>query len=197
MMMMITNDCRFPRVTRVRSDKCPRTATSLPELLRLYEISKTQVFKLGEDVDMKDDCVKEDVNVKSEPTDSGRKSTLTTRKSRPTKTFESQQSTRRDVKVKEEASSSSCSDTSFVDGERKTALVCDLPNLFDGIVVESFPKQFEYYEDVVRYFIAYGGKISNKGVTHKIGSKKGTVKLDWIWNSVRRRTKLAEADFMN
>ena len=74
---------------------------------------------------------------------------------------------------------------------------CNLPNVFNGIVIQSLPGDRNKYENLRRYFIAYGGTFSDKGVTHRIGTTKDTTKVEWLIESVKRRRLVDEDPFKN
>lgn len=74
---------------------------------------------------------------------------------------------------------------------------CNLPDVFKGIVIQSLPGDRKKYENLRRYFIAYGGTLSDKGVTHRIGTAKDTTKVEWLIESVKRRRLVDEDPFKN
>ena len=74
---------------------------------------------------------------------------------------------------------------------------CNLPDVFSGIVIEKLPGDPKQYENLRRYFVAYGGTLSDAGITHHIGTTRGTTKVEWLLESVKRRRLLEENDFRN
>lgn len=74
---------------------------------------------------------------------------------------------------------------------------CDLPCVFSGIVIEALPGEPHQYDNLRRYFVAYGGKFSETEVTHRIGTAKGSTKVDWLLESLKRRRLLDEKLFQN
>lgn len=74
---------------------------------------------------------------------------------------------------------------------------CDLPNVFSGVVIDSLPGDRRKYENLRRYFVAYGGRVGETGVTHRIGTTKDTTKVEWLIESVKRRRLVDERQFRN
>lgn len=183
---------RFPRVTRIRDDKAPEDATSLSELKQLFKTSKEQVLKLDEDcdddeVEMKEENSGEDTAPKASSSRESNGGTTSVKKPLVKKEDEDEV---HHVAVKKAISLNDAKDSRIP--------ACDLPLVFTGIVIESLPKDFKYYEDLVRYFVAYDGKISRKDVTHQIAGltgpkRRGYVSVDWLWESIKRR-KLQDVD---
>ncbi|OQR77067.1 DNA ligase 3-like [Tropilaelaps mercedesae] len=201
---------RFPRVARIRTDKSPENATTLRELIQLFDTSKTQVLKLNENVEDEDSV---DWGVQSQFNEQDNKSRvdLSERKNLDLDNGDNEFLEKSSSKIKKESVSPikkilQC-DTEDVSREQaiqqikgrndRQLPVCDLPKVFSGVVVEKFSSDFKFYEDLIRYFIAYDGKIDKKGVTHTIGTEKGTVRIEWIWESIKRRTRLDIAKFVN
>lgn len=237
---------RFPRVSRIRNDKSAEDATSLEELIRLFNLSKRQVLKLDDEVGnhitrSNDELLpgetrdgnkfntstpeKNKKNARDRFDSAGNESCdkspkkgkkesispakiLTSSPSRKANSRTVKNNTEKEITFKKDESSLFTVDSSACTGEdgekaegvnraRRRLPECDLPRLFTGIVVETLPTDFRYYQDLSRYFIAYDGKISKKGVTHEIGTKKGTVCIDWIWESIKRRTKVDIDSYIN
>lgn len=175
---------RFPRVTKIRSDKCWKSATSLKELKVLYTKSKehTDVSLLLKDIkeDMEEKKRKSD-----EPSPQG---------SKKLKTLDSF------VKVESKAEKRSEDRQKDKKEQNKVEIINPLPNYFEEIKVLLEDQVKEKAWDFIRHFIAYGGVIcknSEEDVTHVVHLKNAVsdittqcrsdvkhVTVDWIKNCV-------------
>lgn len=199
---------RFPRVTRIRSDKDWEQATSLAELKELYKKSKeTSDFSLS--------GIIPESTPPSSPKKSPRKrqpvSPLVTKGSKLMK--KNDEGSEIENENEDEVSSSSdvsqrffpstlpsTSESKFqmqstkmskgAEKSDKYILQFALPDVFVGVRI-FIPDIVPPDEKAVleRYFVAYGGELLKKHekekATHKIGKK--VEELNWLWESIREQ----------
>uniref|UniRef100_A0A1B6ENC4 DNA ligase n=1 Tax=Cuerna arida TaxID=1464854 RepID=A0A1B6ENC4_9HEMI len=188
---------RFPRVTRIRSDKDWETATSLPELQNLYKLSKdTSDFTLAS------------TSTVSSPVTSPRKRPATPQQSPRKKRANASSPT---ISGGDEDSTATTAakgnikcttvvtrDTSNDAPPQKKArdLKNPLPDIFVGVKL-FLPEEGVANRDVLeRYFVAYGGDLLKGNnadeATHTVmGTNQdeplaGTaVDVSWLWDSIK------------
>ncbi|GFQ96986.1 DNA ligase 3 [Trichonephila clavata] len=176
---------RFPRVSRVRTDKNWETATNLQELKDIYEASKTKSELIGlrtgnSDVDDDNDDNKDNVD-KSSGSDASSSGETPKRKTdefersvskKPKKEDtangssekEKTKSEKTNARKKNSEEDSSLSKKKKVDSSKKTENLSkpsgknDLPNVFSGVKLH-IPTSLEKSEELRRYFIAFDGHL--------------------------------------
>ncbi|KAK3908725.1 DNA ligase 3 [Frankliniella fusca] len=170
---------RFPRVTRIRSDKTWEQATSLPELRALYKKSKeTADFSLAA---MAGAAAGSDSPCKSTPPSSPRKAATTPNKGSPARPRGS----------------------GGAGGGRGTA---PLPDVFLGVQLRMPPGLSDDEEyNLKRYFLGYGGTLlkrnSSRRPTHVLHTPQASgaseddaeainVDIKWLWDCVKRQRLL-------
>ncbi|KAK4882679.1 hypothetical protein RN001_005998 [Aquatica leii] len=137
---------RFPRVTKIRSDKSWEEATTLKELQKLYQRSKEATdIKLLMDVD----------------NDTNHTSTTELPKKKSPKTISGTKRKREKSFTKEPTSKVTNTVTKRAKHDEIDTIKEPLPNIFEDVrllVEEGGEKQFDKW---IRYFIAYGGTLVN------------------------------------
>ncbi|XP_054263883.1 DNA ligase 3 isoform X2 [Macrosteles quadrilineatus] len=196
---------RFPRVTRIRSDKDWETATSLPELQELYKTSKdTSDFTLG--------GASGSTSNSSSPTSSPRKRAATDDSPRK-KPEESPRKKRASEPERPSAvdvvpGKKMLKRVTVVDDEnndssldpppkkKQRVLKNPLPDVFVGVRLHLPEDGIEKRDVLERYFIAYGGEIVPADeATHTIVDEGGNPPLSgvgvseaWLWDSIKLQT---------
>jgi len=198
---------RFPRVTRIRSDKNWETATSLPELQQLYKTSKdTSDFTLASastspTTSKTASPVSSPVKRKADAGMSPRKKRTAIDSPSPSKAERPATSTGLGVvkKTTVVTSAPDC-DTSEPPQKRARTLKNPLPDVFVGVRL-SLPQDGITDKDVLeRYFVAFGGDLLRaaeadeathtviSGNTEQDGQESvaGTaVDVAWLWDSIK------------
>ncbi|KAJ8980791.1 hypothetical protein NQ317_004793 [Molorchus minor] len=172
---------RFPRVTRIRDDKCWKTATNVQELQQLYKSSKesTDVSLLTKDIKDVGETSKDDEEpvVKKRKKDVKKeKKTIQKNESSPKQEkrnkadlFDSKEVDRdkneeneldlNNTSVKQLAANNNyCNDIQM----ESTEIEAPIPDYFKGIqALLEDELHTEEHSDIIRYFIAYGGVVLN------------------------------------
>ena len=214
---------RFPRVTKIRSDKDWASATNLSELKKLFKKSKdTSNFSFlntsrsssstGGETTGDDGTPKKLKKRKNDDDDEKKTDTTTVKKSR--KADENVEAYFEETDTEEEGEKNPSENSE----SKEKSFSNPLPNIFTGCVIQ-IPKEYKNYDLLRRYLIAYDGKLydpeketsvengKNK-VTHvihlnKVGKivknekywDKGVrhVHVNWIWNSIKLLDKQPES----
>lgn len=188
---------RFPRVTRIRDDKTWKTATSLKELKKLYEVSKetTDMIGLAEPDDYESDG----------------KSSSSSRSSRSSKKRKADSSPEKTRKRRRSGSASPGKKMKLDEAlpvastdKRKRAPVhlSGLPDVFSGVKLY-LPPSVPDVDVLRRYFIAYDGdlveddEVSSANIAVVLngdsdgrcpGAEKVTV--DWLWDCIKLQKRI-------
>lgn len=199
---------RFPRVTRIRTDKTPKEATTLPELRKMFQNSRAKPFDLdlGEDEDSVANIsfASSDKSSSSEKSASPRKKNSSKRSDSP-KQAPSSVSKQEPAPTKKRQAEGSPKDVTTkpdVPAEMKKK-ICDFPDVFTGVRM-CLPQS----RLLRRYFVAYDGtlaKSESDDVTHTLSSPNvgarrsaGTVKtvtVDWLWDSIKHQKRQDEVKY--
>lgn len=214
---------RFPRVTRIRTDKTPKEATTLPELRKMLQNSRSQPFDMGR-IKGDDDSDTEISFALSEESASPKKPksspasklgcnkakvgdnmdislTPTEKPHSPQKPVlpASKQQLSPARKRQADAVAKDVSKSEVVASTKKK--LCDFPDVFTGVRMHLPENRL-----LRRYFVAYDGILVRAGsedVTHVLSSSKmdsksrsaKTVTIDWLWDSIKHQKRLDEAKY--
>lgn len=184
---------RFPRVTHIRDDKTWRTATSLKELKKLYEISKetTDMIGLAEPDDDSD-------GRSSSSSRSGRSKHKHVSKKRKRGTSWSESPAE---KIK--ADDASPVHLATTDKRKDSPVhLSGLPDIFSGVKLY-LPPPIPDVDVLRRYFIAYDGVLleahekseANFAVVFNGDSNEGhpgaeQVTVDWLWDCIKLQKRI-------
>ncbi|XP_015263477.1 PREDICTED: DNA ligase 3 isoform X1 [Gekko japonicus] len=190
---------RFPRCTRIRDDKDWTTATNLPQLKELYQLSK-------EKSDFTVVATEED---NSTAGSSGENEGLG-RSSTPQKAVK-QPSSKSPAKIKKPEASKPLGKSPLKKAEEKRGEKRKAPepgedkgkqtllDIFTGVKLY-LPPSVEDFSKIRRYFIAYDGDLVQEfdtaSATHVMGDvdenlEAKHVSPDWIWACIRKRRLVA------
>ncbi|CAN8030804.1 unnamed protein product [Ixodes persulcatus] len=160
---------RFPRVTRIRYDKTPKEATSLPELRKLFKVSKENPFEAGKKTDAANKSPQgEDSSTKKSPHRSPQGGDSGTKKQSP------------------------------LPSSPKKKKLCDFPDVFTGVTM-FLPEDRLLRRYFVAYDgnLAKSDKDSVthvlKGDRVKLKAKR--VNLNWLWDSIKLQRRQEEAKY--
>ncbi|XP_025919524.1 DNA ligase 3 [Apteryx rowi] len=188
---------RFPRCTRIRDDKDWKTATNLPQLKELYQLSKEKAdFSVvaGEE---------EESTAGSSGENEGN-----SRSSTPHKTIKTPPSKSPAKAKKLEGSKAVIASPQKLEerrGEKRKASEMDdngkkaLLDIFTGVKLY-LPPSVKDFDKIRRYFIAYDGDLVQEfdtaSATHVIGDideNPGAKRVspNWIWECIRKRRLVA------
>ncbi|CAH1404442.1 unnamed protein product [Nezara viridula] len=199
---------RFPRVTRIRSDKDWAQATSLAELKQIYVKSKeTSDFSLSEGSSGYIPPTSPTKSPKKRPASTTPSSSpikipkmmknispgTATSKKRPLEG--TARTTSKILKIDDKISESKEMKEKVLKtwAEDKAAaqsysLKCPLPDVFIGVRLffpDTIPRdQKEFLE---RYFVAFGGELLNEEEKGNATHEVDVCDLDWLWNSMREQ----------
>uniref|UniRef100_A0A2R5LJI1 DNA ligase n=1 Tax=Ornithodoros turicata TaxID=34597 RepID=A0A2R5LJI1_9ACAR len=170
---------RFPRVVHIRTDKTAKEATTLPELRKLFKVSRSQGTITAEALGGK--AAKLSSERKEEDEDSLEDTKCAAQEAKGPRT---------PLKRKQ------C-ETPQTSG-KKQKKQCNFPNVFSGVRM-CLPEN----RLLRRYFVAYDGElVRDKDATHVIfgmGTKcKGVkvVKQEWLWDSIKRQERQPEKNYV-
>ncbi|KAK6630885.1 hypothetical protein RUM44_003055 [Polyplax serrata] len=210
---------RFPRVTKIRSDKDWSTATNLEELKNLYEKSKdTSDFSFGNKTSSCTIGDKEEDGQEDEQTEK-------VNKKRKKEQFESGEKKVKKAKVEDDAY---LEETDTEEDDRpeqnfeleKGKLPNSLPDIFTGCVIQ-MPKGYRNNHLLRRYLIAYDAQLYDPDrktslenpdtkVTHVVHLTKDAnikkekfwsryvrhVHVNWVWDSIKLLVKQEESKYV-
>lgn len=200
---------RFPRVTRIRTDKTPKEATTLPELRKMFQNSRAKPFDLGLGEDEDDNGVANasfastDKSSSLEKSSSPRKNNSSKRSDSPKQTPSSVSRQQPSPARKRQAERALKNDTKPEVPAGMKKKLCDFPDVFTGVRM-CLPQS----RLLRRYFIAYDGalaKSESDSVTHMLSSPNVGVRqcarsvkivtIDWLWDSIKHQKRQDEARY--
>uniref|UniRef100_A0A8B9BQ97 DNA ligase n=1 Tax=Anser brachyrhynchus TaxID=132585 RepID=A0A8B9BQ97_9AVES len=180
---------RFPRCTRIRDDKDWKTATNLPQLKELYQLSKEKAdFSVvaGEE---------EESTAGSSGENEGNSRSSTPHKTTKTPPSKSPAKAKKpEGKTPEEKRGEKRKASEMDDNGKKTLL-----DIFTGVKLYLSPSVKDFNK-IRRYFIAYDGDLvpefDTASATHVIGDideNPGAKRVspNWIWECIRKRRLVA------
>ncbi|XP_039279547.1 DNA ligase 3 [Nilaparvata lugens] len=190
---------RFPRVTRIRSDKDWQTATSLPELKVLFKKSKenSDFTLLGK---QRSPSPSTSSAVKKPLPPSPTSSSCSPAKRRKQEVSDDEDIPPRDIERgrKKRKPDSEPSEKEKI--MRFNRIKKPLPDVFVGVKLHvSETASIEDRRLLERYFVAFGGKLVNGSLeraTHTVVSEEGEgedcndisgqpIVVDWLWDSIK------------
>ncbi|KAJ7308998.1 hypothetical protein JRQ81_008282 [Phrynocephalus forsythii] len=198
---------RFPRCTRIRDDKDWKTATSLPQLRELYQLSKaTSDFTVASVEEENSPATGGSSNSSSggenegQPASSGprrpAKSLATKSPVKAKKPEASKPAEKSPLKKAEEKRGEKRKAPESEEGKKKPQTLLDI---FTGVKLY-LPPSVEGYGKIRRYFVAYDGDLVREfdtaSATHVMGDVEenlgaAQVSPDWIWECIRKRRLVA------
>nr|XP_028563139.1 DNA ligase 3 [Podarcis muralis]XP_028563140.1 DNA ligase 3 [Podarcis muralis]XP_028563141.1 DNA ligase 3 [Podarcis muralis]XP_028563142.1 DNA ligase 3 [Podarcis muralis]XP_028563143.1 DNA ligase 3 [Podarcis muralis] len=189
---------RFPRCTRIRDDKDWATATSLPQLRELYQLSKEKsdftVVAMEEENSTAGSSGETEGQSRSStprkaPKQPSSKSPAKAKKPEASKPVEKSPLKKATEKRGEKRKASE------LEGEKGKMLL----DIFTGVKLY-LPPSVEGFSKIRRYFVAYDGDLvrefDTSSATHVMGDVEENpsakhVSPDWIWECIRKRRLVA------
>lgn len=206
---------RFPRVTKIRTDKTWKEATSLQELMKLYENSKqtsefTGMKSSNEKIKRRRENGENDQDTDEAATPQ-KKTKLENLDPSPSSSSPKSDKVKRTVAKKNLNFSSTFN--SKEDRNQKTlhansSVEYMFPNIFTGVKL-CIPKSVKKNQELTRYFVAYDGDLLQSyeidNATHAIagdndllkGMPKNVVVVteNWLWDSIKNQKRMNEASY--
>ncbi|XP_072834435.2 DNA ligase 3 [Pogona vitticeps] len=189
---------RFPRCTRIRDDKDWTTATNLPQLRELYQLSKVKA-------DFTVVTAEEgDSPAGSSGDNEGQPAASTPRRPAKPQAGKSPAKVKK-LEVSKPAEKALLKKTEEKRGEKRKAPELEgdkkqiLLDIFTGVKLY-LPPSVEGFSKIRRYFIAYDGDLVREfdmaSATHVMGEAEENlaakqVSPDWIWECIRKRRLVA------
>ncbi|GFS87919.1 DNA ligase 3 [Nephila pilipes] len=211
---------RFPRVSKVRTDKNWKTATNLQELKDIYEASKTKSELIGlrtghSDVDDDDDnddadkssasssgeTPKKKYTERDESVSKKQKIDDTVNGSPDEEKANSKKSDKANTRKRNSAEDSTPSKKRKLDSSTlkktesssKTSGANDLPSIFSGVKLH-IPSSLEKSDELRRYFVAYDGQLLKDHETSE--ASHVIVSDDQINGTIPKGAKKVTADWL-
>ncbi|XP_063002571.1 DNA ligase 3 isoform X2 [Elgaria multicarinata webbii] len=190
---------RFPRCTRIRDDKDWSTATTLPQLRELYQLSKEKsdftVVATEEETSTAGSSGENEGQGSRAATP--RKATKVPPGKSPAKTKkpEASKAVERSPLKKAEEKRGEKRKAVEVEGEKRKTLL----DIFTGVKLY-LPPSVEGFSKIRRYFVAYDGDLVREfdtaSATHVMGDADENpaaqqVSPDWVWECIRKRRLVA------
>ncbi|XP_067393883.1 DNA ligase 3 [Emydura macquarii macquarii] len=185
---------RFPRCTRIRDDKDWKTATNLPQLKELYQLSKEKLdFSIvvpEEEGSTASSSGETEGNSRSSTPHKIAKTPPTKSPAKAKKPEGSKAVGRSPQKKAEEKQGEKRKAAELDDNRKKTLL-----DIFTGVKLY-LPSSVKDFSKIRRYFVAYDGDLVQEfdtaSATHVIGDIDENlgakrVSPDWIWECIRKR----------
>lgn len=194
---------RFPRVTRIRTDKTPKEATTLLELRKLFKASKETPFEAGKKTAAPDCEPQDDEKAAGQSTSrtpsprKGKKSLTQT----PGTSNQQTSSLQEKQSLAQSAQNSPGSSNNLFTSPRTGHKLCNFPDVFTGIRM-CLPED----RLLKRYFVAYDGELCESDVdmpTHILSKRPSAktkakhVSLAWLWDSIKLQKRQDEAKYMS
>ncbi|XP_034608751.1 DNA ligase 3 [Trachemys scripta elegans] len=189
---------RFPRCTRIRDDKDWKTATNLPQLKDLYQLSKEKsdfnIVVAEEEGSTASSSGENEGNSRSSTPHKIAK-TPPSKSPAKAKKQEGSKAVGRSPQKKVEDKRGEKRKAAELDDNRKKTLL----DIFTGVKLY-LPPSVEHFSKIRRYFVAYDGDLVQEfdtaSATHVIGDVDENpgakrVSPDWIWECIRKRRLVA------
>ncbi|XP_061461352.1 DNA ligase 3 isoform X4 [Rhineura floridana] len=190
---------RFPRCTRIRDDKDWASATTLPQLRELYQLSKEK----SEFTVVATEEENSTAGSSGEPEGQSRSSTPHKAAKQPSgkspaklKKPEASKPVERSPLKKAKEKRGEKRKASELEGEKGKQMLLDI---FTGVKLY-LPSSVEGFSKIRRYFVAYDGDLVQEfdttSATHVMGTMEENlaakqVSPDWIWECIRKRRLVA------